>query len=88
MELDAAERSSPPGSPDEPNWEPPGETSVAAGQPPAAYNSIGRAAFRTTRTRRAINQLDGMCRQRLMLIPSSHVAGSHPHNYGCEPRSY
>ena len=57
MELDAAERSSPPGSPDELGEarrpSPPGS--------PAAYK-LDRESFRATRTRRAINQLDGMCR--------------------------
>ena len=71
MELDAAERSSPPGSPDVSNWErrssPPGSPGRL---PTLDTSSIGsRESFRATRTRRAINQLDGMCRDAPMWRP-------------------
>ena len=57
MELDAAERSSPPGLPGS----------------PGRHNSIGELPkARATRTRRAINQLDGMCRDAPMWLARTH----------------
>ena len=56
MELDAAERSSPPGLPGS----------------PAAYKLDRESFFRSTRTRRAINQLDGMCRDAPMWLARTH----------------
>ena len=70
MDLDAAERSSPPGSPDKPNWERRDVRRRRAALPHT--NSIGRGELRATRTRRAINQLDGMCRDAPMWLARTH----------------
>ena len=73
MELDAAERPSPPGSPDEPNWERRDVRRRRAARPHTS--SIGRALGPRALgrcTRRAINQLDGMCRDAPMWLARTH----------------
>ena len=60
MELDAAERSSPPGSP------------IAQLGEARLPIQLDREKLRATRTRRAINQLDGMCRDAPMWLARTH----------------